>query len=117
VRTNFRMPDVLAIGLGGGSLVRDGGARIGPDSVGYEITSRALVFGGDTLTTTDIVVAAGLEDIGDRDLDPADIADLRDILYGLHAILRLHTVQEDETYLSLADTAAGDQAEPRLRSG
>lgn len=66
VRTNFRMPDVLAIGLGGGSLVRDGGTRIGPDSVGYEITSRALVFGGDTLTTTDIVVAAGLEDIGDR---------------------------------------------------
>lgn len=66
VRTNFRMPDVLAIGLGGGSLVRDEGARIGPDSVGYEITSKALVFGGDTLTTTDIVVAAGLEDIGDR---------------------------------------------------
>lgn len=66
VRTNFRMPDVLAIGLGGGSIVRDDGLRIGPDSVGYEITSRALVFGGDTLTTTDIVVAAGLEDIGDR---------------------------------------------------
>jgi N-methylhydantoinase A/oxoprolinase/acetone carboxylase beta subunit len=66
VRTNFRMPDVLAIGLGGGSLVREDGARIGPDSVGYELTSKALVFGGDVLTTTDIVVAAGLEDIGDR---------------------------------------------------
>jgi N-methylhydantoinase A/oxoprolinase/acetone carboxylase beta subunit len=66
VRTNFRMPDVLAIGLGGGSIIRDEGMRIGPDSVGYEITSKALVFGGDTLTTTDIVVAAGLEDIGDR---------------------------------------------------
>jgi N-methylhydantoinase A/oxoprolinase/acetone carboxylase beta subunit len=66
VRTNFRMPDVLAIGLGGGSLVRDDGARIGPDSVGYELTEKALVFGGDVLTTTDIVVAAGLEDIGDR---------------------------------------------------
>lgn len=66
VRTNFRMPDVLAIGLGGGSLVRDGGARIGPDSVGYLITEKALVFGGDVLTTTDIVVAAGLADIGDR---------------------------------------------------
>jgi N-methylhydantoinase A/oxoprolinase/acetone carboxylase beta subunit len=66
VRTNFRMPDVLATGLGGGSIVRDDGARIGPDSVGYEITSKALVFGGDTLTTTDIIVAAGLEDIGDR---------------------------------------------------
>jgi N-methylhydantoinase A/oxoprolinase/acetone carboxylase beta subunit len=66
VRTNFRMPDVLAIGLGGGSLVRDEGARIGPDSVGYELTDRAMVFGGDVLTTTDIVVAAGLEDIGER---------------------------------------------------
>lgn len=66
VRTNFRMPDVLAVGLGGGSRIRDDGTRIGPDSVGYEITSKALVFGGDTLTTTDIVVAAGLEDIGDR---------------------------------------------------
>ena len=66
VRTNFRMPDVLAIGLGGGSIVRDDGERIGPDSVGYEITSRGLVFGGDTMTATDIVVAAGLADIGDR---------------------------------------------------
>ncbi len=66
VRTNFRMPDVLAFGLGGGSLVRDEGSRIGPDSVGYELTERALVFGGDVLTTTDIAVAAGLADIGDK---------------------------------------------------
>jgi N-methylhydantoinase A/oxoprolinase/acetone carboxylase beta subunit len=66
VRTNFRMPDVLAIGLGGGSIVRDDGARIGPDSVGYELTEKALVFGGNILTTTDIVVAAGLVNIGDR---------------------------------------------------
>jgi N-methylhydantoinase A/oxoprolinase/acetone carboxylase beta subunit len=66
VRTNFRMPDLLAVGLGGGSIVREEGQRIGPQSVGYEITTKALVFGGDTLTTTDIVVAAGLADIGDR---------------------------------------------------
>jgi cation transport ATPase len=33
----------------------------------------------------------------------ADIADLRALLYGLHAILRLHTAQEDESYLSLDD--------------
>ena len=68
VRTNFRMPDVLAIGLGGGSIVRDrdDGATVGPDSVGYELTERALVFGGDTLTATDIAVAAGHADIGER---------------------------------------------------
>jgi N-methylhydantoinase A/oxoprolinase/acetone carboxylase beta subunit len=69
VRTNFRMPDLLAIGLGGGSLVRqqaDGAVRIGPDSVGYRLTEEALVFGGSTLTATDIAVAAGRADIGDR---------------------------------------------------
>jgi N-methylhydantoinase A/oxoprolinase/acetone carboxylase beta subunit len=68
VRTNFRMPDVLSFGLGGGSLVRgDGELTIGPDSVGYELTERALVFGGSELTTTDIAVAAGLAEIGDAD--------------------------------------------------
>ncbi|GAA4054292.1 hydantoinase/oxoprolinase family protein [Actinomadura miaoliensis] len=66
VRSNFRMPDVLSIGIGGGSRVRESG--VGPDSVGHELTKRALVFGGDTLTATDIVVAAGHADIGDRSL-------------------------------------------------
>jgi N-methylhydantoinase A/oxoprolinase/acetone carboxylase beta subunit len=67
VRTNFRMPDVLSLGLGGGSLVRGDGPAltIGPDSVGYELTSRALVFGGDTLTASDIAVAAGRATFGD----------------------------------------------------
>jgi N-methylhydantoinase A/oxoprolinase/acetone carboxylase beta subunit len=70
VRTNFRMPDIISLGLGGGSLVRDDG--VGPESVGYELTSKALVFGGDTLTATDIAVAAGLVSIG----DPARVAHL-----------------------------------------
>jgi cell division ATPase FtsA len=39
--------------------------EIGPDSVGYEITQRALVFGGDTLTATDLAVAAGMYELGD----------------------------------------------------
>jgi N-methylhydantoinase A/oxoprolinase/acetone carboxylase beta subunit len=65
VRTNFRMPDVYSFGLGGGSLVRNDPLTIGPRSVGYRITEEALVFGGDTLTTTDIAVAAGVADIGD----------------------------------------------------
>ena len=46
-----------------------------------------------------------LDDVGDQDPDEADLADLRSVLYGLDAILRLHTTQEDETYLSLGDTA------------
>lgn len=68
VRTNFRMPDLLSIGLGGGSLVQaeDGRVRIGPRSVGYRIQQEALVFGGSTLTATDVAVAAGYADVGDR---------------------------------------------------
>lgn len=69
VRTNFRMPDLLSIGLGGGSLVIEDGQRvqIGPRSVGFRILTEALVFGGQQLTATDIAVAAGYADIGDRD--------------------------------------------------
>jgi N-methylhydantoinase A/oxoprolinase/acetone carboxylase beta subunit len=86
VRTNFRMPDVLSFGLGGGSAVRrNGSVRIGPDSVGYELTTKGLVFGGDTLTTTDIAVAAGLFDLGDRtrvaDLDPRLVAQAVDEIH------------------------------------
>lgn len=68
VRTNFRMPDVLALGLGGGSLVTEanGSAAVGPGSMGYRLTERALVFGGDTLCATDLAVAAGYADIGER---------------------------------------------------
>lgn len=78
VRTNFRMPDILAIGLGGGSIVRTEGAlTIGPDSVGYRLHEQALAFGGQTMTATDIAVAAGFAQIGDvarvRRLVPADV--------------------------------------------
>ena len=47
-----------------------------------------------------------LADIGEEPPDGVDIADLRASLYGLHAILRLHTSQEDESYLSLGDETA-----------
>jgi N-methylhydantoinase A/oxoprolinase/acetone carboxylase beta subunit len=66
VRTLFRMPDILSLGLGGGSLVTDDGRRIGPRSVGYRLVEDGLVFGGATLTTTDVAVAAGLIELGDR---------------------------------------------------
>ena len=39
--------------------------------------------------------------------DADDLAELRRLLYGLHAILRLHFAQEDEGYLSLATEPAG----------
>jgi N-methylhydantoinase A/oxoprolinase/acetone carboxylase beta subunit len=74
VRTNFRMPDVFSFGLGGGSIVEKRGDAIavGPRSVGYEITQKALVFGGDVLTATDVAVGLGLAEVG----DPAKVAHL-----------------------------------------
>jgi N-methylhydantoinase A/oxoprolinase/acetone carboxylase beta subunit len=77
VRTNFRMPDVYSFGLGGGSLVKRDPLSIGPRSVGYELTSQALIFSGDVLTASDVAVAAGIADFGEharvRHLDGAFI--------------------------------------------
>jgi N-methylhydantoinase A/oxoprolinase/acetone carboxylase beta subunit len=66
VRTLFRMPDLLSLGLGGGSVVSLDPLSIGPVSVGYRLTQESRVFGGATLTATDVGVAACLIDLGDR---------------------------------------------------
>jgi N-methylhydantoinase A/oxoprolinase/acetone carboxylase beta subunit len=67
VRTNFRMPDLVTIALGGGTEISDGadGVRIGPHSVGYLIQRDALVFGGSVPTLTDSAVAAGRAALGE----------------------------------------------------
>lgn len=65
IRTNFRMPDVYSFGLGGGSMVTTEPLRIGPQSLGYELTSKALAFGGTVLTASDIGIAAGLAAFGE----------------------------------------------------
>ncbi len=87
VRTNFRMPDILSLGLGGGSYVRDDGASVGPRSVGHNLVTEGLVFGGNTLTATDVVVAAGSADVGDREkvrrLDENVIANATTTIQGL----------------------------------
>ena len=65
VRTNFTMPDVISFGLGGGSIVATKEPMaIGPVSVGHELLQKATVFGGDTLTATDLAVAAGRCEVG-----------------------------------------------------
>jgi heavy metal translocating P-type ATPase len=57
-----------------------------------------------------------IDDIGASLPDKEDIEELRRLLYGIHAILRLHTLQEEESYLSLGDeTVLGTQAEERSR--
>lgn len=68
VRTNFRMPDIVSIGLGGGSRVSPDGKRVGPESVGYRLTSEALIFGGSTLTASYIAVSAQRVCFGDPSL-------------------------------------------------
>ncbi|MFC4349610.1 hydantoinase/oxoprolinase N-terminal domain-containing protein [Kordiimonas lipolytica] len=76
VRTNFRMPDIIALGVGGGSRVRVGEqVTIGPDSVAKNLLTQARVFGGGVLTATDIAVAAGYADVGNR----ANVADLKSV--------------------------------------
>ncbi len=82
VRTLFRMPDLLSIGLGGGTLVETAPLAIGPRSTGFRLPELGMVFGGDCLTMTDLAVAAGGPKIGnpklvahlDRDLVAAAMA-------------------------------------------
>ncbi|MGE0723336.1 MAG: hydantoinase/oxoprolinase N-terminal domain-containing protein [Alphaproteobacteria bacterium] len=91
VRTLFRMPDLLSIGLGGGTLCDPlDPSRIGPVSVGFRLTERARVFGGPDLTATDVAVAAGLVDLGDR----RRVADLP-ATYVEAAIARMHAMIAD----------------------
>ena len=66
VRTLFRMPDLLSIALGGGTIVGTEGSSIGPESVAHRLEREAQVFGGEVLTLTDVAVAADLAEIGDR---------------------------------------------------
>jgi N-methylhydantoinase A/oxoprolinase/acetone carboxylase beta subunit len=103
VKTNFRMPDLVTIALGGGTTVSEDGdrVRVGPDSVGYRLTSQALVFGGRTPTLTDAAVAAGRANLGEA-ARAADAAEL------LAAALRV----ADELLAEAVDrikTARGDQ--------
>ncbi len=65
ITLNFRMPDVMSIGIGGGSYVNDlenGNFKIGPESAGKKLIYEALSFGGTTLTLTDVALATGLFD-------------------------------------------------------
>src|SRR5690606_36772686 len=56
VRTMFRMPDMLSLGLDGGTQVSPDPFQVGPRSDGYRLPEAAMVFGGSQLTITDIAV-------------------------------------------------------------
>ena len=61
VRTNFRMPDLVSLAIGGGTIISESasGVSLGPGSVGYRLSAEALVFGGAVPTLTDAIVASG----------------------------------------------------------
>ena len=64
VKINLEMPSVESIGLGGGSLLRIsplGKVTVGPESVAHDISTKALCFGGEVATATDIAVASGIK--------------------------------------------------------
>lgn len=80
VRTLFQLPDLLSVGLGGGSLIHAAAGAsitIGPDSVGQRLLTDALCFGGSTPTLTDAAIAAGrlvIDEAVRPDLAPIDPA-------------------------------------------
>lgn len=63
VKVNLEMPSVESIGLGGGSILHvsedEQKVSIGPDSVGHDLVTKSICFGGDIATATDVVVASG----------------------------------------------------------
>jgi len=123
VRTNFRMPDILAIGLGGGTRIHLDPAlyeaekiapkalQVGPDSVGFRITEDAYLFGGETLTASDTGVAAKLASFGSADRLPSLSASvLAAISARIRTMLeegvdRMKTSRQDTTILAVGGGA------------
>ncbi len=56
IRTNFTVPAVHSIALGGGSICRVhcDQTSVGPDSVGAELEKESIYFGGKTLTVSPV---------------------------------------------------------------
>ena len=108
IRTNFRMPDLVTIALGGGTIVSgdSGRVRIGPRSVGYLLEQQALVFGGPTPTLTDSAVAAGRAALGDPGLIGPHRQVLMEALARAEAMLaeaidRMKTSKGDRTLVAV----------------
>jgi N-methylhydantoinase A/oxoprolinase/acetone carboxylase beta subunit len=88
VRTNFRMPDLRSLVLGGGSVVAgEDGTRVGPHSVGFRLAQEALVFGGETPTLTDAGVTAGRGAFGHVGVSAGEKPRLRQALERADAIV------------------------------
>ena len=108
VRTNFRMPDLVSIAIGGGTVVKAGESEpeVGPESVGYRIATQALVFGGATPTLSDAAVHDGRARMGDPDLVAGSPVDLAEALAVAdrrvaHAVDAMKTTRQDATLIAV----------------
>lgn len=73
VRTNIRAPDIIALGIAGGSIVKqlpNGEVIVGPESVGYKLVEEGIAWGGNTITATDIALALDKMIIEDPKCNP-----------------------------------------------
>ncbi len=73
ISLNFRMPDVMALAIGGGTYVKTKPLKIGPQSCGRDLLREAQIFGGTSLTLTDIACLTGLLSIGSARKELVDI--------------------------------------------
>lgn len=98
IATNFRMPDLISLGIGGGTAISDdaGDVVVGPGSVAKNLATEALVFGGSTATLTDAAVAEGRVDLGDLDVDRET-----------RRILKSALEQAESAILEAADSISG----------
>jgi N-methylhydantoinase A/oxoprolinase/acetone carboxylase beta subunit len=108
IDTNFRMPDLVTIALGGGTVISADGEEVvvGPSSVGFRLAEEALVFGGSTPTLTDAAVAGGRARLGDPDRVAGNRATLADALERSDALLaeaidRVKTSREDRPLVAV----------------
>ncbi|KAE8148607.1 hypothetical protein BDV25DRAFT_141618 [Aspergillus avenaceus] len=102
-KVSYPMLHLYSIGLGGGSIVHGGEdgeppgtVTVGPESVGPGLLTESLVFGGKTVTATDIAVADGYcvigNPIGVKRLSPefvsASLARIRHLLEQLTDLMK-----------------------------
>lgn len=76
VTVQFPMPDALSLAIGGGSIITINGDsfQVGPSSVSKDLRSKAVSFGGDVLTLTDVALLAGRIEIEGSDTSKVAIS-------------------------------------------
>jgi N-methylhydantoinase A/oxoprolinase/acetone carboxylase beta subunit len=74
IPTNFMLPDIQVLALGGGSKVKRtvAGYEIGPESIAADIFTKSLSFGGDCLTVFDAGNAINQFFTRENNLSPAE---------------------------------------------